>query len=158
MYKRVLLAYDGSMEGALALREGALLARACQADVILLCLAPNSAGLQIAEGVQGGVVAQLVEGHQELMARAVGRLKELGFNPTARIECGEPAPTISRIAEEVSADLVVVGHRKQSFLERWWSGSTDAYLSDHVGCSVLIGCNDVSDDDFEAACNAMASA
>ena len=29
MYKRILLAYDGTEEGALALREGALLAKSC---------------------------------------------------------------------------------------------------------------------------------
>ena len=36
MYKRVLLAYDGSVEGRTALREGALLARQCGAEVFLL--------------------------------------------------------------------------------------------------------------------------
>ena len=33
MYKRILLAYDGSLEGRTALREGALLARQCGAQV-----------------------------------------------------------------------------------------------------------------------------
>lgn len=33
MFRTVLLAYDGSPEGALALREGALLAKACGAQV-----------------------------------------------------------------------------------------------------------------------------
>ena len=36
MFKTVLLAYDGSREGALALQEGALLAKACGAHVHLL--------------------------------------------------------------------------------------------------------------------------
>ena len=36
MYKRILLAYDGSLEGRTALREGALLARQCDAEVFLL--------------------------------------------------------------------------------------------------------------------------
>ena len=36
MYKRILLAYDGSVEGRTALREGALLARQCGAKVFLL--------------------------------------------------------------------------------------------------------------------------
>ena len=35
MYKRILLAYDGSVEGRTALREGALLARQCGAEVFL---------------------------------------------------------------------------------------------------------------------------
>ncbi len=35
---RVLLAYDGSVEGRTALREGALLARQCGAEVFLLAV------------------------------------------------------------------------------------------------------------------------
>jgi nucleotide-binding universal stress UspA family protein len=36
MYKKVLLAYDGSIEGRLALREGAKLAQLCRAEVFLV--------------------------------------------------------------------------------------------------------------------------
>jgi nucleotide-binding universal stress UspA family protein len=36
MYKRILLACDGSVEGRTALREGALLGRQCGAKVLLL--------------------------------------------------------------------------------------------------------------------------
>jgi nucleotide-binding universal stress UspA family protein len=38
MYKRVLLAYDGSIEGRRALREGAKLAQLCRAEVFLLAV------------------------------------------------------------------------------------------------------------------------
>jgi len=38
MYKKVLLAYDGSIEGRLALREGAKLAQLCGAEVFLLAV------------------------------------------------------------------------------------------------------------------------
>jgi hypothetical protein len=36
MYTKVLLAYDGSIEGRRALREGAKLAQLCRAEVFLL--------------------------------------------------------------------------------------------------------------------------
>ena len=157
MYKRVLLAYDGSLEGARALREGALLANACCAEVVLLSVAPQTAGVQIAEGVQGGVVAQLIESHKELLQRALARLRALGFNVVGRLEVGEPAPTIGKVAREMGAELVVVGHHKQSFLSRWWSGDTDAYLSDHVHCSVLLSRNTMSDEEFEARVKAAAA-
>ena len=150
MYRTILLAFDGSEEGARALREGALLARACGAKVVLLSVVPETGGVIMAEGVQGGVVAQLIESHKGLLERGCSRLGQLGCDATPRLEVGEPAPTIGAIAHEVKADLVVVGHKRQGFLSRWWSGSTDAYLSDHVGCSVLLSCNTISDDDFEA--------
>jgi len=159
MFRKILLAYDGTLEGAQALREGALLAKACGAEVVLLSVAPDTAGVKMAEGVQGGVVAQLVESHRELLERAVARLKQLGFKPLARLEVGDPAPTIGRVAREVKADLVVVGHHKQSFLSRWWSGSDDkVYLCDHIGCSLLVSCNKISDEAFEAALKESADA
>ena len=45
MYKRILLAYDGSLEGRTALREGALLARQCGAEVFLLSVLVDSGTL-----------------------------------------------------------------------------------------------------------------
>ena len=38
MYRKVLLAYDGSIEGRRALREGAKLAQLCRAEVFLLAV------------------------------------------------------------------------------------------------------------------------
>jgi hypothetical protein len=54
MYRKVMLAYDGSLEGAVALREGAILAKKCGAEVFLLSVVPHLAGLQVAEGVSTG--------------------------------------------------------------------------------------------------------
>jgi nucleotide-binding universal stress UspA family protein len=150
MFKHILLAYDGTAEGAVALREGALLAKTCRAKVFLLSVIPSSSGVQMAEGVFGGVVGKQIESYKELLERAVARLKLLGFQPAARLVMGEPAPTIGAVAREIRADLVVVGHRQQTLLSRWWSGSTHAYLSDYIGCSLLIARNPMSDEVFEA--------
>ncbi len=51
MYGKILLAYDGSVEGRLALREGARLAKLCEADVFLLAVVNLSTGIIMAEGV-----------------------------------------------------------------------------------------------------------
>jgi nucleotide-binding universal stress UspA family protein len=151
MYKRILLAYDGSREGAIALREGALIAKACGAQVFLLSVVPETGGVLMVEGAQGGVVPKMAEAYKEQLQRGVERLKSFGFDPVARLVVGEPSPTIGAVAREVEADLVVVGHRKQNFLARWWSGSTGAYLSDHIPCSLLLCRNPISDEAFDAA-------
>jgi nucleotide-binding universal stress UspA family protein len=149
MYKRVLLAYDGSLEGAVALREGAILAKRCAAEVFLLSVVPHLAGLQVAEGVHGGVVAHELDRYREVLARGVDRLTKLGFEPASKLAVGDPARVIGEYAREVGADLVVVGHRKRNLLERWWSGDAGGYISDHIGCSLLIARNAVSDKSFE---------
>ena len=50
MYKRSLLAYDGSVEGRTALREGALLARQCRANVFLLSVLADYGTFLLAGG------------------------------------------------------------------------------------------------------------
>ena len=56
MYRKVLLAYDGSVEGRIALREGAMLAKLCQAEVVLLAVVNLSAGIMMAEGAGPGAI------------------------------------------------------------------------------------------------------
>jgi nucleotide-binding universal stress UspA family protein len=51
LYKKVLLAYDGSIEGRRALREGARIAQLCSAEVFLLAVAEVSAETV---GLEGG--------------------------------------------------------------------------------------------------------
>lgn len=151
MYERILLAYDGSREGLVALREGALLAKRFGARVFLLSVLPESPGARLAEGLSGDVVGQQLTSYKALLARGVEVLKQLGLDPVARLVIGEPAPQIGAYAAEIDADLVVLSHRRQNLIQRWWSGSTGAYISDNVNCSVLVGRNNISDEAFAAA-------
>jgi nucleotide-binding universal stress UspA family protein len=153
MYQRILLAYDGSVEGRSALREGALLALCCNADVFLLSVAGGSAGVQLAESAYAGAIDQQQTQLKAIFDEGVGRLKLLGFSPVARFVTGDPAEEIKAFAKEVGADLVVVGHRRRSLLERWWAGSSGAFLSNQIDCSLLVSRNTVSDAEFDAAVN-----
>jgi nucleotide-binding universal stress UspA family protein len=151
MYRSILLAYDGSVEGVLALREGALLARTCCSRVVLLSVIPDkTSSVEMAQGV-GGAVGEQIDGYKQLLHQAVDWLKERNLEPEPRLVIGDPARSIGAVAKEIAADLVVVGHHRKGFLSRWWSGSTHDYLSDHVGCSILIACNPTSSEAFEAA-------
>lgn len=151
MYGRILLAYDGSVEGRTALKEGALLAKLCSARVFLLSVIADTPGARIAEAHHAGVSAHLEGRYQEILQEGVTRLKGIGLDPVAKLVAGEPALEIGAYAREIQADLVVVGHRRQSLLERWWSGSSGAYLIDNIGCSLLIGRNLINEQQFEAA-------
>jgi nucleotide-binding universal stress UspA family protein len=59
MYKRILLAYDGSVEGRTALREGALLARQCGAEVFLLSVLADAVTLLFAEAALAGTLSDV---------------------------------------------------------------------------------------------------
>jgi hypothetical protein len=52
MYKKVLLAYDGSIEGRRALREGAKLTQLCCAEVFLLAVVELSSIMTLRLGLR----------------------------------------------------------------------------------------------------------
>ena len=138
MYRKVLLAYDGSVEGRIALREGAMLAKLCQAEVVLLAVVNLSAGIMMAEGAGPGAIEHQQEAYGQILAEGVARLRKLGFSPEARLEYGNPAHEIMQTAKKCAADLIVVGHRQQGAFARWWGGSVGASLMDELPCSLLV--------------------
>ena len=153
MYKRILLAYDGSVKGRAALREGALLARRHGAEVFLLSVVAEDAGRRMAVGAGGTGAGQQEENYRTVLEDGVARLKQLGFHPKAQLVVGEPAEAIGAYARRIGADLVVVGHHPQTAFGRWWSGPSGAYLIDHIECSLLVSQNVISDEDFAAELN-----
>ena len=150
MYKRILLAYDGSVEGRTALREGALLAKQLGAEVFLLSVLADTGAFLFAEVALAGATVQIEERFQEILDEGIDRLKKLGFDPVAKLVRGQPAEEIGKFAREVDADLIVVGHRRQSTFDRWWSGPKGAYLMDYTDCSLLVARNLVSDEAIDA--------
>jgi nucleotide-binding universal stress UspA family protein len=148
MYATVLLAYDGSVEGRRALREGARIAQICKSEVFLLAVVNVSAGIAIAEGAAAGAVESEWETYEEVLAEGVRRLKGMGFSPSARLGVGDPAQQIEAVAKEIGADLVVVGHRRQGPLSRLWFGSVTGHLIDHVDCSILVSRKEIDDEAF----------
>jgi nucleotide-binding universal stress UspA family protein len=148
MYKKVLLAYDGSIEGRRALREGAKLAQFCGAEVFLLAVVETASSLA---PLEGGVMISMDDQYvtyEAILAEGVERLRSMGFTPTARLGMGAPGPEIVGVAEEIDANLVVVGHRPKGPLARWLFGNVGTYLVKHLRCSVLVAQTEISDDQF----------
>lgn len=155
MYCRILLAYDGSSDGQKALREGALLAMTCGAEVFLLSVIPDSAGLVVADAAFAGALSQQEENYRAIFENGIARLKAIGFKPSGKLVCGDPAQQIGAVAKAIGAELVVVGHRKRSVVERWWSGSSGSYLMDRLDCSLLVSRHSISDETFAKALEAF---
>lgn len=148
MYKKVLLAYDGSVEGRRALREGAKLAQLCGAEVCLLAVVEVSSIMTPEAGLTIPIDEQMGN-YKEILAEGVKRLQELGFSPDSRLEMGDAGQKIAEVAAEIGAQLVVVGHRPQGPLARWWFDSVGSYLVKRLRCSALVAQTEISDDEFE---------
>ena len=150
MYERIVLAYDGTREGLTAVREGALLAKHFKAKLYILCVVTEADKVMTAETMHVDLLASRVRTQRKLLDQAVENARKIGLFPVASLVVGEPAPAIGAYAKKVNADLIVLGHQKQSLLQRWWYGSSGAYISEIVSCSVLVGRKTISDEDFMA--------
>lgn len=148
MYRKILLAYDGSREGRLALREGALLARRGGAKVHLVAVVDPSVGVGIASSPDGFYVPpkDMSSDVKKVLDEGAERLTRLGLDFEVHLEKGIPVERITAVAKAVDADLVVVGHQRQNAVSRWLIGSVAAGLSDSLACSVLIARKDISDE------------
>lgn len=141
MYRQILLAFDGSHEGRTALAEGIELAALCGAEVHLLSVMEISGSCAFGEGiyaledVEGNEVSQL----SALVNEGLDQIHAHGIKQAhGHIAFGQPVEQISQMAQQISADLIVVGHRNRGLLSRWWQGSLSRQLLDLVRCSVLV--------------------
>ena len=139
MYQKILLAYDGTRAGRAALKQGADLAISCQADVILLAVISPKLGVTLAETVAPCNLPDRIEAEVEnILAEGAEKLRQKGLAVKSMLASGNPTEEIARIAHEMQTDLIVVGHKSQSTLSRWWMGSVDASLLNCTPCSILV--------------------
>ena len=142
MFQRIVLAYNGSVEGKSALFACAEIASFTRVETHLLAVASNPAKLFMVDGMASGMPPDGSIEEQNSRTRAIldeglQQLQQRGFSVQGHLLAGEPVDEICRLAREVEADLIVVGHtRKASFASRWWGGSVGKALLDHAPCSV----------------------
>ena len=79
MYERIVLAYDGTKEGLIALREGALLAKRFQAEVFILSVVPDNDRVALADTLYVDFVGAQVEGYRALLDHARQVSEQLGL-------------------------------------------------------------------------------
>jgi nucleotide-binding universal stress UspA family protein len=139
-YRKILLAYNGSVEGKRALLECAELANFTHADMHLLAVASMPPSLFLTEGfVPEELLEEEKKRTQTVLDEGIASFKQQGFNAAGHLAVGEPVEEICRLAKELSVDLIVVGHnQKTSFAARWWKGSVGGALIDYAPCSILI--------------------
>jgi nucleotide-binding universal stress UspA family protein len=139
-YRKILLAYNGSHEGKRALFECADLAGFLQAETHLLAVASMPPSLFLTEGfVPEELLEEEKKRTQSVLDEGIKSLTERGFKSSGQLAVGEPVEEICRVAKDLGADLIVVGHNQNtSWAARWWKGSVGASLLDYAPCSILI--------------------
>jgi nucleotide-binding universal stress UspA family protein len=140
MFKRILLAYDGSEPGQKALLESHNIAQWCHAELFLIAVMP-SAPIVAPEGVfvDYGIDDEQKRKYQDILESGLRRLADAGFRATGEVLVGDSVEAITGYARKIDADLIVVGHKHlEGWAARWWRGSKSPALIEHAHCSVLV--------------------
>ncbi len=141
MYKRILLAYDGSEPGQKALLDCNEIAQWTKAQLYLVAVMPPPAALIGGEGFVYDARGEEEERkrYESILADGLRGLQESGHSARGEVVMGDAVDEITRYAGEVQADLIVVGHKHlDSWAARWWRGSVSKTLIERAPCSVLV--------------------
>ncbi|OQW73228.1 MAG: universal stress protein A [Proteobacteria bacterium ST_bin11] len=138
IYKHILLAADFFEHGDQVADKARLIAAQNAAQLSMVHVIDN---LPIIDPAYGPIIPFDVDITQELLDATKKRLLELGEKlqvPTERqyMEMGSPKLEIVRVAEEIGADLIIVGsHGRHGFA--LLLGSTANGVLHHAKCDVL---------------------
>jgi nucleotide-binding universal stress UspA family protein len=141
MYKRILLAYDGSQPGQKALLDGNEIAQWSRSEIFLVAVMPPPAALIGGEGFVYDARGEEEERkrYEAILGEGLRSLSDSGHRARGEVVVGDAVDEITRYAREVDADLIVVGHKHMdSWAARWWRGSVSKTLIEHAPCSVLV--------------------
>ncbi|HZP93060.1 MAG TPA: universal stress protein [Burkholderiales bacterium] len=140
MTRKVLIAYDGTREGREGLFQFMEVVPLQDAEIHLLAVVRIPTGMFLAEGyVPEPVLDQEKQRVQDIVDEGVKLLTGRGFRAAAHLAYGEPIEEIVKMARALPAQLIVIGHKRQtSFASRWWKSSVGKSLIELSPCSILV--------------------
>jgi nucleotide-binding universal stress UspA family protein len=129
---RVLCGVDGSESSAMTADVAAQVAALADADFRVIHVIPVFRG-----GNEEWEVGAEEPVPPELQP-ALDRARARGVQPVLEMAMGRPENALVEVARRDAADLVVVGHRGISGIQRLLLGSVGEHVTSHAPCSVLI--------------------
>ena len=137
---KILLATDGSASSAKAARRAARMAHAFGAELHVVHVMPVTQPYHLvgsdAEGPS--LYEEDLRWAQQLLDGQVRKIEEEGASVTkVHLRTGEPDAEVIGLAEDIGADMIVVGSRGTSPLRRP-IGSVSSSIATHAHCPVLI--------------------
>ncbi|GAB6038769.1 universal stress protein [Fundidesulfovibrio butyratiphilus] len=139
MIRTILAAVDCSQQQRTVLEHTAWLAIQLDARVHVVSVARPDSGWTAALSGQFGAVSQVVEIEvRSALDQACSTLSEKGIPCSTHSAVGSVAQEIARLAEELQVDLVVIGHRELSWLDKLVDSSVGQDLIACAPCNVLV--------------------
>jgi len=136
MFKKILIAYDGSEFSDKAVAQALDLAAKYGAQLFVLAVARPP---EFETEVEAEAVIENSRLHSTQILKPLhAKVAAAGVEGHFETAVGHPAEQIIYCAEKHGADLIVLGHRGRTFFERLLVGSVAKQVVSHAPCSVLI--------------------
>jgi nucleotide-binding universal stress UspA family protein len=143
VFNRIVVGTDGSETAAQAVRQAIELAKTFGAQLSIVSAYAPIPGRRV-KGEQSEAPADV---HYEIGPRedvnlvldaAAADAKAAGVEVRTHPVEDDPADAILNVAEEIKADLIVVGNKGMTGARRYLLGSVPNNVSHHAPCSVII--------------------
>ena len=137
LFKKILIATDGSEKNRSALDEGLRIARACGATVYAVYVIDMSAFSSTSGEIPMGDTYRMLE---EEGRQAMSRVQALAGDVSMEMSVleGRPATEIVELAKTKDVDLLVIGTHGKKGLERLLLGSVAESVIRSAPCKVLV--------------------
>ncbi|MEM0468400.1 MAG: universal stress protein [Pyrobaculum sp.] len=126
MYRKILIAYDGSDHAKKAIQHAVALAKAFGSALYVITIATDPSQVSI-------------ERARRIVDEAARQISNMGFSVAeAEVRSGNPPTEILNYAEEREVDLIVMGSRGLSAIQRLVLGSVSQTVVSRARVPVLV--------------------
>ena len=133
--KRILVPVDGSETSDRAIEEAIKIAEVYNSDIHILLANINQ--LAINACLSDAILEAVTKAGNEILEKAANKVPEK-INVITTSETGSPSVTITDFADEIKADLVVIGSRGLGLVKGVLLGSVSQYVVEHAPCPALV--------------------
>lgn len=145
VYSTILVGTDGSRTAEQAVGEAARLADTTGADLVVACVykEPTPEELDFEQDHPDGWHITAVAQAEDLVVRGREIAARAGVRSEGRtMSSSNPGQAIVDLAEDLHADVIVVGSVGLTGAKRFVLGSVPDHVMHHAGCDVLISRTD----------------
>ena len=139
-YRKILVGYDGSENAKRALERAIALSKGDGAALVIVVAVNTIMPVYgtTAPYYPPNYAEEVIKEGQKSLAEAVSRAKAVTQRVSGSVVDGHPAEMILAAADRNGSDLIVLGRRGISGVERFLMGGVSSSVVNHSKCDVLI--------------------
>ena len=136
MIAKILVAYDGSCQSQRAFDFALDMAGKYSAEMAVLSVArPTEPPVNVEIQAVLEHATEYFKSHFEQMKT---RALAAGIPASFEVRVGHPAEQIVHMADEIRAEVIVMGHRGESLFQKWLLGSVARKVLSYAHCTVTV--------------------